>query len=243
MIMVKTKKLNVCHVNIRGLNESKLACIKASLCETYDVITISETFLSENHTTVDLSLPGYYDIIRKDRPTFGGGVAVYVKSNISYSRKVEFECDGLESIWLAINTCDGQILLCTVYRPPNNTQFWDAFENNIDNVQSVTNTNKIIILGDLNADPHTNMGKNLDNLCVNHNLKCHINEPTRITPTSQSCLDQILSNIPNFITNPKVMPPVSTNDHCTVSVEVDLRLPIVEPYYRHVWIYKKGDQL
>ena len=125
--MDKTKKLTVCHVNIRGLNECKLASIKASLCETYDIITISETFLSENRSAVDLSLPGYYDIIRKDRPTFGGGVAVYVKNNISFARKVEYEAEGIESIWLVVNTCQGQMLLCSAYRPPNDTQFWDIF--------------------------------------------------------------------------------------------------------------------
>jgi len=241
MTMGNTKKLTVCHVNIRGLNESKLASIEASLCGAYDVITISETFLSDNRNTEDLSLPGYYDIIRKDRPTFGGGVAVYIKNNISFSRKVEYEAEGLESIWLVVNTCQGPMLLCSLYRPPNNNQFWELLDNNLEYVKSVSKMKNVIILGDLNADPSSNMGSYLNNICISHNLTCHINEPTRITPTSQSCLDQILSSMPNFVTNPRVMPPVSTNDHCTVSVDVNFSLPVDEPYYRHVWIYKKGD--
>ena len=68
----KLKQLSVCHLNIRGLSDAKLRDIKTCLCDTYDIITLSETFLSTNRSD-SLSLPGYHPILRRDRETFGGG--------------------------------------------------------------------------------------------------------------------------------------------------------------------------
>ena len=47
----------------------------------------------------------------------------------------------------------------------------------------------------------------------------HVSQPTRITKTSSSCLDQILSNIPDKISNIDISAPVSTNDQCTVKIK------------------------
>ena len=61
--------------------------------------------------------------------------------------------------------------------------------------------------------------KSLD-VCYMHNLKHHIDNPTRITPNSSSCIDQIISNIPNFISQINNDPPVSTNDHNTIGIRL-----------------------
>ena len=52
-----------------------------------DIITISETFLSPN-SDVCLDIDKYHPIIRRDRYTFGGGVAVYIREDIVYKRHV-----------------------------------------------------------------------------------------------------------------------------------------------------------
>ena len=52
------KSLKVCHLNIRGLNESKLRSVKTSLSKSFDIITISETFLRKTVLNCDLQLLG-----------------------------------------------------------------------------------------------------------------------------------------------------------------------------------------
>ena len=94
----KLKYLTACHVNIRGLSQSKLNAIKTSLCNAYDVITLSETFLSTKTHNTELSLPGFQEIIRRDRTRFGGGVAVYIRNGLSFKRLIHLECDNLEQI-------------------------------------------------------------------------------------------------------------------------------------------------
>ena len=77
----KVKTLIASHTNIRGL-VGKMCAIKTTLCDYCD-ITLSETFLSQQ-TTVNLRIPGYHSILRRDRPSFGGGLAIFVKENIPH---------------------------------------------------------------------------------------------------------------------------------------------------------------
>ena len=70
---------------------------------------------------------------------------------------------------------------------------------------------------------------------------CHISEPTRITSTTSACLDQVISNMPNFIHGTSVTPPVSTNDHCTVAVILNMKINKELPYKRLIWLYKQGN--
>ena len=77
----------------------------------------------------------FEDIIRRDRATLGGGVAVYVKSNIPLKRRWDLEMDSLEFIWLEVMMLQGKLLIGTAYRPPNNKHFWSPFGENIDNIK------------------------------------------------------------------------------------------------------------
>ena len=78
----------------------------------YDVITISETFLNNNTVNSDLALTGFQEIIRRDRPTFGGGIAVYIREGLAFKRLAESDSKLLEQIWLQLNTVEGKITIC-----------------------------------------------------------------------------------------------------------------------------------
>lgn len=235
----KLKSLSICHVNIRGLNAPSLRKIKTELCDLYDVITISETFLSPN-STLDLTIPGYHSILRRDRPTLRGGLAIYIKENIGFKRLAQFESDLIEVMWLQLNTVQGKLLLCTAYRPPKYSEFWEPFERNIEQVKDEYQNNYLLLMGDLNADFETANGKKLIELCSSFNLTCHINEPTRFEKLSSTCLDQIISNMPNFLCSTTVTPPIAS-DHCTVGAQFKLKVSKELPYERLIWKYQQGD--
>ena len=60
----------------------------------------------------------------------------------------------------------------------------------------------VILLGDLNMDrlrPETREGKILKDLEDVHGVQCMITEPTRITQTSETLLDVILTNKPQML--------------------------------------------
>jgi hypothetical protein len=54
---------------------------------------------------------------------------------IVYKRKVKLECHNLENLWVELLTFQGK-LLCTVYRPPNDNEFWVNLDENIDTVKA-----------------------------------------------------------------------------------------------------------
>ena len=90
------------------------------------------------------NLPGY-EIVRNDRNRHGGGVALYTRSNISYTRRTDLETDDIECIWVEIkNKQRKPLLVCSVYRPPS-TQA--VFIDNLNNM-----LDEMLISGDFNID-------------------------------------------------------------------------------------------
>ena len=109
--------------------------MKTSLANLYDIITLSETHLHQGIEDDLFEIEGFHDIIRNDRNVHGGGVAIYVKSNIVFKRHFEFESPSIEAIWISVQTQQGKITICCCYRPPNKTDFWDEFDTVIDQVK------------------------------------------------------------------------------------------------------------
>ena len=240
------KSLSMCHVNIRSLSRSKLKAIQCNLANLYDVITLSETHLHAGVTNDVFTLNGFHDIIRKDRGAQGGGVAIYIRETLCYKRMMEYERADVEALWIQLNTIEGKVLFCSIYRPPDKTggppplEFWDNLDQVLDDIKS-SSIKYIYLLGDLNADFNTVNGQRLAQLCIRQNLECLIEEPTRITPTSATILDQIITNAPNFVRNTEVSAPVSTNDHCTISVKLNFKVPHEPTYSRLIWQYERAD--
>ena len=165
-------------------------------------------------------------------------VLLYVsKKNLVFKRHLDFDSQAIENMWFQVNTTEGKLLICNLYRPPNQGDFWEHLDANLEFVKSESTIQNILLLGDLNADFGTINGKKLLELCTLHNLLCHIKDLTRITSETSSCLDQIISNIPNFVSSVNVEPPISTNDHHTISANLRFHIKPDLPYYRRIWLY------
>ena len=211
-----------------------------TICGQFDIMTFSETHLNPHQNSDHLKLDGFHEIIRRDRGREGGGVAVFLRETLGFKRRTDLEIDGLEAIWLQLQTVEGKILLCICYRPPHFGDFWDLFSNSIDLVKE----DKIkyhFITGDLNADFNTQQGRKLENFCSSKNLTIHNFESTRITEETSTVLTQLLSNAPNFVRSTRVDPPISTTDHCTLSAILNFRLKQDPAYERLVWNYKEAN--
>ena len=134
------------------------------------------------------------------------GSPFWVSNLFVARRRNDLERADLEGIWLEIRSANNVFLLGTIYRPPNSrVEFWDKFQEMLDNVKMDT-IKQIVIMGDFNAHEHTASGVKLDILNGINHLTSHINEPTRITETTQTNLDKIITNIPHFVTNAEVIP-------------------------------------
>ena len=231
--------ISICQLNAHSLHD-KLSAIKNNLADTYDIIAVTETLLRPYHQ-FDLSILNYHEVIRLDRKDRGGGgCAIYVKNNLLYTRLVHIELPTIESIWLKIRSHNNVFIFCTCYRPPDAPiTFWEDFQIQIDLAKQYGNY--ILITGDLNADPNSDAGPDLQQYADQNHLHIHVDEPTRITPTTATILDQFLSNMPHILHDVSVHPPVSHNDHCTISTKLKFRTIKQHAYKRTVWQYKNAD--
>ena len=180
---------------------------------------------------------------RKDRPNDNGygGILVWPSIKLVAKRRLELEVPDLEGLWLEVRSHNNKFLLCTVYRPPNDkVSFWNRLQESI-NLAKESDIRKIIITGDINADPKTDQGKKLKDFVDLNNFVMHINSPTRITPFSSSILDQFLTNIPNFVKKTTIESPVSTNDHCTIGLHLLFRIARGKPFSRLMWDFKNSN--
>lgn len=235
--------LDICHVNVRSLSDDKINAIEAELMLEYDVICLTETNLPHARVN-DLKLNGFHTIMTKNRQgKTGGGVALYAVEHLSVERQYDYELPDLEAMWVKVKAGHNVIHLCICYRPPNSkVDFWTKLQDSVDLVKQ-SGANNILLTGDFNADPHTRHGHLLYLFSLSNNFTQHVKEPTRITPTSATILDQFISNIPSRMREIQVLDPISTCDHCPIRVSVLLQHNFSKPkaYNRHIWDYKSAD--
>ena len=125
-------------------------------------------------------------------------------------------------------------VLCVAYRPDYcpGSCFLDDFMNNYS--QALTLGKPLLITGDLNCnllDPGCSEVVALLDFCKSVNLTQLINEPTRVTETSSTLLDVIITSNVNLVESFGVLP-CHISDHYLV--HVTLKLKILQPPPRFV---------
>ena len=112
--------------------------------------------------------------------------------------------------------------------------FWQLYQESVESAQESDVAN-IIMIGDFNADPTSLAGGMLNLFCNTNNFEQLIGEPTRITEMSRSVLDQVVTNIGHFVKEARVDSPLSSSDHCTVSLDLLFHVKKQKAYTRRVW--------
>ena len=182
-----------------------------------------------------------YTVYRKDRNRFGGGVVMYISDNILYSPRNDLTTDDLELACIKVKLpYNKSVLVATWYRLPSSQidlfDEWALFLSKCD-----TENKELIILGDLNCDvskalpdSHTHR---LKFLCSLYQLKQFINEPTRVTSTSATLMDLILTNTLENILQSGVIH-LCISDHSLVYALRKFSLPKSFPKYKDVRNFK-----
>ena len=102
------RELSIIHLNAGSMrNKMDVISIETS---KYDIITLSETWLTDTIENDEISLPGFSQPFRLDRNGHGG-VAIYVKSDIICKPREDLHVDGLEAIWIEFREKGNTILI------------------------------------------------------------------------------------------------------------------------------------
>ena len=168
--------------------------------QTIDVLALNETRLDSTISNLEIGINNY-TIIRRDRTRHGGGVAIYIRSTIEYKIRDDLKDDGLEFLCIEITKPKIKpFLISTWYRPPNSpVELFDKFHVILEKIESLNIESTIV--GDLNcnvaANNVDNNTKHLLDLCELYQYSQLIQEPTRITSSSSTLIDLLLTNEPS----------------------------------------------
>ena len=205
------------HINSRSINKNfdSVDIFLSSLNRfSFSVIGISETWLKSNSPDI-FNIPNYHMIHVDRKKGRGGGVAMYINFNLKYKIRKDIYIDGIENLFIEIDNKSGKnIIVGTLYRPPSNNivNFLEKLENGLD---KLSRENKhIYIMGDFNIDlsqslhsisPQStsrltrnpsidNYANTFLNILSSYAFYPSINVPTRITPMSETLIDNIFTN-------------------------------------------------
>lgn len=158
------------------------------------MICVSETWLMPEDPDNSFFLQ-HYTLIRADRSTRGGGVAIYIRANIKfeivYSQlTTEYE---LEQLWIKVHIQNKKIGVGVVYKPPKvNVSSFEQVSTVLEDLS--LEVDSIILTGDINInllDETAINTKTFNTFISNLNLKQLIKSPTRISNATETLIDVI----------------------------------------------------
>jgi hypothetical protein len=183
--------LSFFQINIRSINNhfNELAMLLGSIKNYFSIIVLCETWLLND---VEFTLNGYKSINSLGTLNKSDGVSKLIKESLNIlqiEKNVILNCN---SIHLKIKSNELLFSLIFIYRSPN-----DNLENVINNFDFFLSQNKNnylnILCGDINIDKMkiSNISNNYLNVLAKHEYISCINNFTRVTESSNTCIDHI----------------------------------------------------
>ncbi|XP_031355114.1 uncharacterized protein LOC116179461, partial [Photinus pyralis] len=150
--------MDIYYQNVRGLKTKVKSVYCNSLSIDFDVIALTETWLTPEIASGELFDANIFTVYRKDRSPVtsvkvrGGGVLIAIKSTFKSLPLNVHQVSIVEEIWAIIDLSpQGTILVCCTYIPPNSDVA--VYESHITSVESALDKfpeARVILLGDYN---------------------------------------------------------------------------------------------
>lgn len=197
------KFFSILHINARSLikNLDNILLFKNGLSHKFSVIAVTETWTNEdNEQLVDIA--GYNKIIKHREVGKGGGVALYIDSDLRFTPATElahFIAGNYDSVFANIYLSTYKtVTVGAIYRPPGTDikTFNDSLTNLLKD--SKFRQNKIFLAVDyninlLNNNSH-NETHNFLNIMYDYKFYPLITHPTRFSHTGSTLIDNIFTN-------------------------------------------------
>lgn len=233
--------LRVAHLNIRSVVPKFVAFKNFLIHSNIDVFCLSETWLSNAVSNDSIYIEGY-TLLRVDRLHRGGGIALYLRNNLQFN--LIQTSNVIEQLWVSLRVRDKILIVGVCYRPPqiNAKLFVDALEESLSTSMQISDS--IYCLGDLNIDllqldfPSTGY---LLSMLEALNMQQVLKDPTRISSTSASMIDLILTSDPESILSSGVGG-LNLSDHELIQCTIKYETPKAEPFFYTFRDFKKLDQ-
>lgn len=229
--MVRKINLKIAVLNAQSLNTGREELVRTMDVHKPDILSITETRISEKCDISHYDLPGY-SFINKSRGTRrkreGGGVGLYVRSDFRM-KKLNRVPTNIEQQWIDLRLAKCKIAVGVVYRPPksNYGDFMDKLEDVLTTL--LPQFDYLFLTGDINTDllvDGCSQNKFHDILqnCGMHQI---VKEPTRVTPTTGTLLDVICCNDSLKAKSVAVHHNDDLSDHAFIMSHLPIKIPKV----------------
>lgn len=226
---------------------NKIAELEELLFE-YDphVMAITETWLTDHITDAEI-VPPTHRIIRRDRGSKGGGVALIVRNDVTCVI-LETGLDH-ESLWCRVKLREFSTLIGVVYRPPTaDESFMLELRQHLQKLYKPGL--RVILAGDFNLPgidwndlstiaSDVSSANMLLELMFDFDLLQTVREPTRVCATTQSVLDLVFVN--GCIGKYNVTVAEGVSDHKLVFLTFELSRCKMEESVSHVSDFSAAD--
>ena len=206
---------NILLANIRSIMNKSDELSAVLRNNKIDIACITESWLNDSVPTEVVDISGY-DCFRRDRcdGRRGGGVACYVRNNVSCRKLDILDSDDTESLWLLHRASRmpknvSHIAIGIIYHPPkaDSSVTISHINDSLDYINRIHPYAGIILLGDFN--------QLADGPIKHYPLKQVVKSATRGT----AILDKIYTNISNWYCDPEILPGIATSDHFSVVMQ------------------------
>ncbi|CAH2084309.1 unnamed protein product [Euphydryas editha] len=157
-----TDCITIYYQNCRGLKTKINTLYSNILADNYDMLILSETWLSATIHDCEL-IDSRYVLYRCDRDKVltgkhdGGGVLIAVRRGLSVTRLLLENSEGysltpiIDYVLLSLNNKRGKVIVCGVYIPPSqNVCDYDNFLTSLYNKVNEVNYEHVYVVGDFN---------------------------------------------------------------------------------------------
>ncbi|VDP89799.1 unnamed protein product [Echinostoma caproni] len=192
--------LSFCYTNAQGLRSKFSELVLRFQSSQWDIIAVTETWLTNDILDSELCLPGM-SLLRRDHPTRGGGVLLYHQNDLQCDA-VDPPVSAPDTIWCKLKLSKhDDCLVGVVYHSPSSTESAnDTFVRAMLQVLSAKFSH-ILIVGDFNCPhldqtltSHLSFQSQFKQLIDSHPLYNHMKEPTRFRNLATSSMDLVLTN-------------------------------------------------
>ena len=198
----KNHSLILLHVNIRSLHKNFELFHEFLVALNFnpDIICLTETRL-KNEPLINIELP-HHKFVHVDTTTAAGGVAIYISDKLQYKPSpIQYKLSSSECLWLEVSEISqkSKCIVGVVYRHPVETHLNEFLESFSHCIFKLSNSKKVYyILGDFNInlmqENRSSFANEYINLIVSNGAVPVITIPTRVTATSATLLDHIITN-------------------------------------------------
>ena len=210
------KRIIIGHLNINSIRK-KIEMLSDLVKQKVDILLITETKIDNSFSSALFSIPGFSSPFRLNRSIHGGGIILYVRSDIPCRLLKCTFCEEIECLLIEINVSKKKWLIYGSYNPNKSSisSHLSTLSKSLDNYTTLFDN--IILLGDFNSEISENSMKEF---CDMYNLKSLVKEPTCFKNIDKpSCIDLILTNKPKSFQDTKVIETGLSDFHkLTISV-------------------------